>query len=220
MDANFPKPQQQPPPVRGGGIIAAILRSVAKVVGSIMRDSTIPAIGREAIKDVRSTLNEVFFGKGEHHHEPGAPLNPLQRDLPGDRRGSVYGHTHNTESFPLHRSLAAAVAAHRGNVHGENEQTVQSPAQNVAKDRNGVDGQQQGHSDGQGTAQDKQPSEKEQEWGKRADGKGWAETVQGPKGGTAENPQNNENEQGRQRSLAEEQQQQREEQEHEQGYGR
>jgi hypothetical protein len=34
------------------------------------------AILREAVKDVRSTLHQVFFGQPEHMPEPGTPLNP------------------------------------------------------------------------------------------------------------------------------------------------
>jgi hypothetical protein len=40
--------------------------------------SELAAMTREAIKDVRQTVNEVFFGKGEHAPEPGTPLNPTQ----------------------------------------------------------------------------------------------------------------------------------------------
>ena len=52
-----------------------------------LRDGTLPAIGREAIKDVRSTLMEVFFGRGERGGEPGSPLNPLFHDLVQARNG-------------------------------------------------------------------------------------------------------------------------------------
>ena len=38
------------------------------------------AMAREAVKDVRQTANEVYFGKGEHAAEMGAPLNPLPRE--------------------------------------------------------------------------------------------------------------------------------------------
>jgi len=34
------------------------------------------AMWREALKDVRNTMNEVFFGKSEHMGEMGTPLNP------------------------------------------------------------------------------------------------------------------------------------------------
>ena len=34
------------------------------------------AMGREAIKDIRGTVHETFFGKPEHASELGTPLNP------------------------------------------------------------------------------------------------------------------------------------------------
>ena len=34
------------------------------------------AMAREAVKDVRGALHEVFFGRPEGPGEPGAPLNP------------------------------------------------------------------------------------------------------------------------------------------------
>ena len=39
------------------------------------------AMGREGIKDIRQTLNEAFFGAGEHAPELGTPLNPVQREV-------------------------------------------------------------------------------------------------------------------------------------------
>jgi hypothetical protein len=46
-----------------------------------MRDGSIPAMGREAVKDVRNTIHEIFFGRGEGGAEPGTPLNPLYHDI-------------------------------------------------------------------------------------------------------------------------------------------
>jgi hypothetical protein len=46
-----------------------------------MRDGSIPSLGREAVKDVRNTIHEFFFGRGEGHGEPGTPLNPLFHDI-------------------------------------------------------------------------------------------------------------------------------------------
>jgi len=65
------------------------------------------AMGREAIKDVRGTLMETYFGKPEHASEPGTPLSPTMQEVSADRglvsqyqaildsyaaRGSVHGH--------------------------------------------------------------------------------------------------------------------------------
>jgi hypothetical protein len=35
-----------------------------------------PALGREAVKDIRGTMHQVYFGTPEHPSEPGTPLNP------------------------------------------------------------------------------------------------------------------------------------------------
>ena len=66
----------------------------------------INAMTREAVKDVRNSIHQVFFGKGEGMGEPGAPLNPTMQEVTADRdtdgkftalldqyvaRGSVHG---------------------------------------------------------------------------------------------------------------------------------
>lgn len=48
------------------------------------------AIGREAIKDVRGTLHETFFGQPEHMSELGTPMNPTPQVVTQDL-GTVYG---------------------------------------------------------------------------------------------------------------------------------
>jgi hypothetical protein len=52
----------------------------------VMQDGSVAALGREAVKDVRSTIQEIFFGRGDHGSEPGTPLNPLFSDLAADRQ--------------------------------------------------------------------------------------------------------------------------------------
>ncbi|WP_435008071.1 hypothetical protein P12x_005340 [Tundrisphaera lichenicola] len=47
----------------------------------------VKAIGREAMKDVRGTIMEVFFGKPEHQSEPGTPLNPTQQMVTQELKG-------------------------------------------------------------------------------------------------------------------------------------
>lgn len=42
------------------------------------------AIVREAIKDVRSTIHEIFFGQRESFGEPGTPLNPTPQMVTND----------------------------------------------------------------------------------------------------------------------------------------
>ena len=48
------------------------------------------AMGREAIKDVRATLHETYFGQPEHMSEAGSPLNPTAQMITQDL-GTVYG---------------------------------------------------------------------------------------------------------------------------------
>jgi hypothetical protein len=48
------------------------------------------AMGREAIKDIRGTIHESFFGKPEHAPEMGTPLNPTPQMTTQDL-GTVHG---------------------------------------------------------------------------------------------------------------------------------
>lgn len=48
------------------------------------------AMAREAVKDVRSTVNEVFLGSPELGGEPGTPLNPTPQMVTQDL-GTVHG---------------------------------------------------------------------------------------------------------------------------------
>ena len=57
------------------------------------------AMAREAVKDIRSTINEVCLGSPELGGEPGTPLNPTPQQVwqgldapPAMRRGSVLGY--------------------------------------------------------------------------------------------------------------------------------
>ncbi len=43
------------------------------------------AIGREAVKDIRATLMESYFGKPEHASEPGTPLSPTMQEVSAGR---------------------------------------------------------------------------------------------------------------------------------------
>jgi len=64
------------------------------------------AMGREAIKDCRATLMEVYAGKAEHPSEPGTPLSPTMQELSADR-GLVGQYQAILDSY-----------AARGSVHG------------------------------------------------------------------------------------------------------
>jgi hypothetical protein len=86
-----------------------------------MRDGSIPAIGREAVKDVRNTIHEFFFGRGERGGEPGTPLNPLFHDIVQARES----HESAPESPAVALSPSPADLVERsGTVHGQ-EQTTQ-----------------------------------------------------------------------------------------------
>ena len=61
-------------------------RFLSAVSAAVTRDGTIPAMSREAVKDVRNTIHEVFFGQGEGRGEIGAPLNPTQGEVAADRQ--------------------------------------------------------------------------------------------------------------------------------------
>jgi hypothetical protein len=67
------------------------------------------AMGREAIKDMRNTVHEVFFGQREGPGEPGAPLNYTQAEISQDR-GLVGGYQAMLDAY-----------ASRGSVHGQEQ---------------------------------------------------------------------------------------------------
>lgn len=47
-------------------------------------------MGREAIKDVRQTVHESYFGQPEHAPELGTPMNPTSQEVTSDR-GNLHG---------------------------------------------------------------------------------------------------------------------------------
>lgn len=57
----------------------------AAATAAVMKDGTIKASAREAVKDVRSTIMDAFFGQKEGLGEPGAPLNPTQGEIAEER---------------------------------------------------------------------------------------------------------------------------------------
>ncbi len=59
-------------------------KTVAGFYQSLAADRTLPAIAREALKDVRSTFHQVAFGQPERGGELGAPLNPLASEIAND----------------------------------------------------------------------------------------------------------------------------------------
>ncbi len=133
----------QPTQSRGiGGTVMAVftyaVASVAAVWNTVMKDGTVPAIGREAIKDVRNALHEFFFGHGERFGEPGAPLNLTQGEIAADRRETVHGYVQPHAG----RSPSAIAAEARGMLgHG---QTDHLPSQ-IAAASGGIHGPEQQH---------------------------------------------------------------------------
>jgi hypothetical protein len=67
-------------------------------------------MGREAVKDVRATLMETYFGKAEHASEPGTPLSPTMQEVSADR-GFVSQYQVMLDSY-----------ASRGSVHGRGQE--------------------------------------------------------------------------------------------------
>lgn len=53
-------------------------------------NAELKAMGREAVKDIRNTVHETFFGQHEGHGELGTPLNPTPQMTTQDL-GTVHG---------------------------------------------------------------------------------------------------------------------------------
>lgn len=115
--------------------------AVQWLVNFFMRDGTLAALGREAIKDVQDTFHEAAWGNSGHGHEPGGPLTPLYMDIAnardqyqqenttvslpspsqiarGDSRSSATVHGHGHEASPSHTLSPSEIAKDRGSVHG------------------------------------------------------------------------------------------------------
>jgi hypothetical protein len=67
------------------------------------------AMGREAVKDIRGTMMETFFGSQEMTTEPGVPLSPTPQMVTSDL-GTLGGYQATLDTY-----------ASRGSIHG-NEQ--------------------------------------------------------------------------------------------------
>jgi hypothetical protein len=65
--------------------VNALGARLGKIYHAVMGDGSVAAVGREAIKDVRDTLDQVFFGQGNRAQEPGTPFNPYYSDIAEDR---------------------------------------------------------------------------------------------------------------------------------------
>jgi hypothetical protein len=72
--------------------------------------SEMRAIVREAVKDIRQTVHETFFGKPEHASEPGTPLSPTMQEVSADR------------GVASHYQAILDNYASRGSVHGRGQE--------------------------------------------------------------------------------------------------
>ncbi|WP_422929664.1 hypothetical protein [Singulisphaera sp. PoT] len=81
------------------------------------------AMFREAVKDIRQTMNESYFGQGEHAAEMGSPMNPTPQITTDELRGTGQGQAQNQAQG--YDQLLDAQAA-RGSVYGrEQDQGVE-----------------------------------------------------------------------------------------------
>lgn len=105
------------------------------VFAAVMRDGTVAAMGREAIKDVRNTLHETYFGRGEHAGEPGAPLNPTQGEIAAARQEDpqLYGPKQEaSQPTPSPRDIAHD--KDQGVAHGPRQKDGQEQRAEAAQD--------------------------------------------------------------------------------------
>jgi hypothetical protein len=85
-------------------------------------DAELFAIFREAVKDVRQTLMESYFGHGEHAPEAGTPLNPTQIMITDEVRGLNGGYTHHGPTYGIQAREAAQPLIQAGNEARELQQ--------------------------------------------------------------------------------------------------
>jgi hypothetical protein len=67
------------------------------------------AMFREAVKDIRNTVSQIYFGRSESGGEPGTPLNPTPQLVTQDLG--------NFRGFDYDQKLRQA--AERGKAHGQ-----------------------------------------------------------------------------------------------------
>ena len=118
--------------------ISHAAKTMEHVYHAATRDGTIPAIAREAIHDVRNTINEVFFGKGERGGQPGTPLQPLFHDIVQDRNA------HAAAMEQARPGTAMPVEACDCTEDGVMRETLVKAAEYVVEDLIGVKGQPTG----------------------------------------------------------------------------
>jgi hypothetical protein len=76
------------------------------------------AMFREAIKDIRQTMNQVFFGQHEHAPEAGTPYNPTPQVVTQDM-GNFHGYGAANDNGQSYRDQLNQTAARaQGNGRG------------------------------------------------------------------------------------------------------
>ena len=63
----------------------SLRRGIQGVVDFFMRDGSLAALARDAVKSAQDTFHEVAFGQSDHTREPGSPLTPLFSDIAAAR---------------------------------------------------------------------------------------------------------------------------------------
>lgn len=150
---------------------------VSRVYHTVMRDGSVAAVGRDALKSVNATLMQTFFGQGQHGGgEPGSPLNPLFYDIDRARQehtSALYGVSPEASNDPAaptpsqivdnpgpHLAPPEPAQGHtneqerdKGTVHGNGapptpSQIVDNPKPHLPEPPSGQEQQQQQHQQG------------------------------------------------------------------------
>lgn len=143
---------------------------------AVMKDGTIAALAREGIKDIQNAYYDAAFGHSDHSREPGSPLTPLFSDIKEAR--AQY-------ASPLKSPLPSPSQIAFGR-ESNVEATVHGQAREADKPHAPTPSE---------IGKEQDQAEVEKPWTDRI-------TERREKGGNAGNDQN---EQGRERSLPEEQ---------------
>ena len=91
-----------------GGDSVPLLGFLAMAITSVMADRSVAAIGREAVKDVRDTIHQVFFGQHERGGEIGAPMNPLASEIANDEVLHAMSERESGQPLPSPSQIADA----------------------------------------------------------------------------------------------------------------
>ncbi|WP_152054185.1 hypothetical protein [Tautonia marina] len=85
-----------------------LLDFLAEAITGVMSDRSVAAMGREAVKDVRDTVHQVFFGQHERGGEIGAPMNPLASEIANDNVLHAMTERESGQTLPSPSQIAAS----------------------------------------------------------------------------------------------------------------